>query len=258
MLFLTYLNKKYMKKITILFILIIIILCLGLAYLYIRNNPQTLNLIKIPSAQNILVEDKKIEDNTKPFTISIIYPQINGLDEFNKEIKDAVDKELSQFKTISLDNDNAVKEFNPEGYEKFPREYDLFISYAKGQVDQNIVSVVLYIEGYTGGAHPYHYSTSFNYDVKNKRNITLSDLFPNQKDYLQKISEYCINELTNKMSKSGAIEMSNTDWIQRGAGPDEENYSVFLINPDNTITFYFGEYQVAAYAAGDFKVTYPR
>jgi hypothetical protein len=60
------------------------------------------------------------------------------------------------------------------------------------------------------------------------------------------------------MTESGAIEMSNADWLKQGAGPEEENYSVFLINPDNSITFYFGDYQVAAYAAGNFKVIYPR
>lgn len=241
------------KSLILLIIIIVLIFAGFYGYSYFKNHQSFV----LKTTQSFQIKEVKISDNTKPLKIDIVYPSITGLDDFNKKIRDTVDKELLEFRKNSLDNDMAVKETDPVNYEKYPREYDLIINYTKGQVDQNIASIVLNVEGYTGGAHPYHYSVSFNYDVKNKKDLGLADLLNEQKDYLQKISDYCIKDLTDQMTKSGAIDMSNTEWLKQGAGPDEKNYSVFLINPDS-ITFYFGDYQVAAYAAGDFKVNYPR
>jgi hypothetical protein len=203
-----------------------------------------------------VITDKTITDKTSPFNIGIVYPFIAGMDNFNQLVKNIIDKQLEDFKTISLENDNAVKETDPDTYKKYPRSYYLSISYEKGQVDENIASVVLSIENFTGGAHGAHYPISINYDVKNQKEIKLADLFLGQDDYLQKISRYCIADLTSQMNERLGQEYVNSQWIEEGAGPKEENYSVFLVNKDN-IKFYFPEYQVAAYAVGSFTVTMP-
>ncbi|MDP3882811.1 MAG: RsiV family protein, partial [Candidatus Staskawiczbacteria bacterium] len=92
-------------------------------------------------------------------------------------------------------------------------------------------------------------------DLKNNKDIQLSDLFPGQPDYLQKISDFSIQNLAAQMQ----AKIGGTDgaWIDQGANPSLENFSIFLINKDNII-FYFPEYQVAPYAAGSFQVTMPR
>ena len=227
------------------FVLILIILVAGGVLLY-KNQPASLK-----------IQDTQITDNTPPFKIAITYPQIAGVNDFNKLVKDIVDQEIKDFKTNSLNNDAAVKKTDPVDYAKYPREYDLNIGYDKGEVDNNIISVVLNIYNFEGGAHGASYSRAVNYNPQTQKEIKLADLFPGQTNYLQKISDYCIKDLKNQMTKSGAIDMSGDDWLAEGAGPTEKNYSVFLINKNN-ITFYFGDYQVAAYAAGDFKVTMPR
>lgn len=217
-----------------------------------KNNPKTEN-----QTQELNIEDKKITDQVKPFNIEITYPYIAGLDDFNKKAEDLVNNELFEFKKISLENDIAVKEIDPESYADYPREYYLNIGYDKGLVNENTISIVFNISNFTGGAHGANYFLALNWDKKNNKEIKLADLFSGQTDYLQKISTYCISELTKQMTTSGAIDMSNTSWLDQGAGPKEENFSVFLINSDS-ITFYFPQYQVAAYAAGDFKVTMPK
>ena len=203
----------------------------------------------------IIIQDKQITDNTKPFVIKISYPQIAGLDDFNQKAKAIVDKEITDFKTNSLANDEAVKQNDPSGYAEFPREYELDISYDQGEIDNNIVSVVFNVYSFEGGAHGSSYFVPLNYNPKLKTEIKLADLFINQKDYLQKISTFCVADLTNQITKY----LGNTDgtWIQTGAGPTEENYHFFLINKGNLV-FYFPQYQVAFGAAGDFKVTIPR
>ena len=91
--------------------------------------------------------------------------------------------------------------------------------------------------------------------------FALADLFTNQPNYLQKISDFCIADLTKQLTKA----LGNLDGttIQDGAGPKAENFQYFLINPSTssgqaTITFYFPKYQVAFGAAGYFKVIYPK
>ena len=210
---------------------------------------------KEDSKEQIVIEDKKITDNTKPFTIEITYPSVAGLDEFNKKAEDLVNNELFEFKKISLENDTAVKEIDLESYNAYPREYYLNIGYDKGLINENTISVVFNISNFTGGAHGANYFLALNYDVKNEKEIKLADLFSGQTDYLQRISDYCSADLKKQLSDR--TEGQDQGWIDEGAGPKEENFSVFLID-QNSITFYFPQYQVAAYAVGDFKVTMPK
>jgi len=244
------------KQIAILILASIIILSVCIYFVFFRLNKKTSETPNNQGQnQTLSIEDKKISDNTAPLKIDITYPEISGQDEFNALVKNAIDKQISDFKTNSLENDKAVKETDPVTYANYPREYDLLISYEKGQVDQNLASIVLDTYSFTGGAHGLQTHTVFNYDFKNKREITLADIFSDQENYLQKISDYCIAELTKQITKNAG----NTDgaWIQDGAGPVAENFSKFLINKDS-ITFYFEQYQVAPYAWGNFEVVMPR
>lgn len=207
-------------------------------------------------SNSIKIQDKQITDNTKPFKISITYPQIAGMDDFNAKVETIINKEINDFKKYSLENDVAVKQIDPKGYAKYPREYELDISYDKGEVDDNTVSVVFNVYNFEGGAHGASYFVPLNYNVKSKTEIKLTDLFPNQPDHLQKISDFCTKDLTKQLTK--VLGSLDGTYLADGAGPSAENFQFFLINPDNTITFYFPQYQVAFGAAGDFKVIYTK
>ncbi|MCX6723613.1 MAG: DUF4163 domain-containing protein [Candidatus Staskawiczbacteria bacterium] len=248
------------KKIIVLLIILIAVVAVDvfLQYSHILENMR-ISFVNKPGT--MAIQDKTITDNTKPFAIKIVYPQIAGLDDFNQKAKAIVDKEINDFKTNSLANDEVVKKVDPTSYANYPREYALNIGYDKGKIDNNVASVVFNVYTFEGGAHGVSYFVALNYDVKNRKEITLVDLFPNQQDYLQKISDYCIKDLTKQI----ITEMGSTEgsWLQDGAGPKAENFQYFLINPSTssgqaTITFYFPQYQVAPGVAGDFKVTMPR
>ena len=235
-----------LKKIIIPLIFLITVIAIGLYYYF----PKELK------TQSIIITDKNINDNTNPFVIKIVYPQIAGLNDFNQKAKAIIDKEISDFKTNSLANDAAVKQVDPVGYAKYPRTYELDIGYDKGEVDNNTASVVFNVYNFEGGAHGASYFVPLNYDVKNKKELALADLFPNQSDYLQKISAFCTADLTKQLTKAlGSLDGTS---LADGAGPNPDNFQYFLINPNNTITFYFPQYQVAFGSAGDFKVTMPR
>lgn len=231
------------KILIVLVLIVVIIIIMGAVFLFL-NKPRALT-----------VGDKQITDNTKPFIIKITYPQIPGLDAFNKEVLDAVNKEISDFKTNSLANDAAVKQVDPIDYAKYPRQYELDVSYDKGEIDNNIVSIMLNVYNFEGGAHGESYFIPLNYSPYSKKDIKLADLFAGQKDYLQKISDYCTTDLTKQLTK--ALGSLDGTYLKDGAGPSADNFQFFLINK-NSITFYFPQYQVAYGAAGSFTVVMPR
>jgi len=258
-----------MKKIIFLIIVLVVLITADVFYLF---HPIPLKWYVRP-ANIISIQDKQITDNTKPFVIKIVYPYISGLDDFNQKVKAIIGKEISDFKTNSLANDEAVKKVDPAGYAKYSRTYELDISYYKGEIDNNIISVVFNVYNFEGGAHGASYFVPLNYDVKTKKEIALANLFPGQSDYLQKISAFCIADLTKQITTSleGNIDEFETNWINDGAGPKVDNFQYFLINPSTdstgslqansrqaTLTFYFPQYQVAPGAAGEFQVTMPR
>lgn len=245
------------KKILLIVIVVIIFVAGGFAAYYYRDSllGNVQKQEKDTQEQTINLEDKTITDKEKPFNITIAYPYVEGLNDFNKKSEEIVQNELSQFKEISLENDRAVKEIDPEAYAAYPREYYLNIGYDKGLINSEVISTVFDISNFTGGAHGAEYFISLNYDVQNKKEIKLADLFLDQPDYLQKISDYCTEDLKQQIRERADDYMA--PWFEEGAGPNEENFSIFLINKDS-ITFYFPQYQVAAYALGDFRVTMPR
>jgi hypothetical protein len=243
-----------MKKIEIIIWITIIIAVSASVFVYLR--PEIIQQLIFEYFTNqVKIKDAEITYAEKPLKVNITYPQIIGLPGFNQKVKEIISKEISNFKNNSLANDQAIKETDPESYAEYPREYELNISYTKGEVDKNIISVVFQEYNFEGGAHGATIFIPLNYNIKTGQEIKLADVFPGQSDYLQKISDSCIADLTKQITKS----LGSTDgtWIKDGAGPKEENFSTFLINKDNII-FYFPQYQVAYYAAGDFQVTMPR
>ena len=243
------------KTIALIFaFLVILSVCVYFVFFKARLFIQTTQT-PAPEVQTIVVETKTISEDVSPLKITVDYPYIAGQEEFNNLAKNLVDKEISDFKTNALENDQAVKKIDPESYAKYPREYDLIISYEKGQVDSDLASVVFEIYKFEGGAHGSSYETALNYDFKNKKEITLGDVFAGQENYLQTISDYCIKDLTNQITAAAG----NTDgtWITEGAGPVAENFKIFLINKDSII-FYFPQYQVGYGSLGGFKVAMPR
>lgn len=246
-------NKKFAA---VLIIFGIVLILGGVSVYYYRNFVlQNSEGKQSQKTEEMKVEDKKITDNTKPFKIDIIYPYIDGFDEFNQKVENIVNGRINEFKTYSLENDAAVKQTDPESYAKYPRQYDLDIGYEKGEINENIVSVVFEVYSFVGGAHGATNFIPLNYDTKTKKEIKLADLFLGQPDYIQKISDYCIADLTKQVTQR--MESIEGLWIQDGAGPEENNFSIFMIKKDS-IVFYFEQYQIASYALGDFKVTMPR
>jgi len=91
------------------FVIVIVIFIAGFFAVYYYRNSLSDNTQKQENnlqTQTIVLEEKTIRDTEKPFDITVVYPHVEGLDDFNKKSEDTVQKELSEFKKISLDKKN--------------------------------------------------------------------------------------------------------------------------------------------------------
>jgi hypothetical protein len=112
----------------------------------------------------------------------------------------------------------------------------------------------MHVEEYefTGGAHGGTSITPFMFDESGKQ-LVLKDLFIPDSTYLETIADLARPRLKARLEENG---MYADDMFTPGTEPTEENYAVFSLS-DAGITFTFGQYQVAPYAAGMQEVTIP-
>ncbi len=100
-----------------------------------------------------------------------------------------------------------------------------------------------------GAAHSNSNTIVLNYDLRAGRVLALADLFKFDADYLKVLSDYCIRSLTKR-------EVSDAEWLQRGAGPEAENYKNWNLLPSGLLIT-FDPYQVASHAEGTQEVFIP-
>jgi hypothetical protein len=205
-------------------------------------------------SQTYNIVEKKIEKTDKKlmYTLTLSYPQIEGLnnsaqDGFNSLMKtrmqaeeDSVKKWMKEWKQEMKPTDTSYYEIDDSVFYK----------------DANAVSVLFYVESYfSGAAHPNNWSYSANYDLAVNKEIFLSDLFTG--DYVKKLSEYCMKDITRQKRENYAPELNEPDeMIKDGAGPKEENFKVFNATTSGLLIT-FPTLQVGAYVEGPTDVLIP-
>ncbi|MDY6786979.1 MAG: DUF3298 domain-containing protein [candidate division WOR-3 bacterium] len=123
--------------------------------------------------------------------------------------------------------------------------------------NKNTVSILGYLESYTGGAHGIHNYETFNYDIISGSTIHLKDII----DYnaLERISQYCREGIAEEKSEryEDYEGLKNDDFLLSGTEAKWANFNEFIIKEDS-IMFIFDEYTVAPYYMGDFRITVPQ
>ncbi|MCL5773768.1 MAG: DUF3298 and DUF4163 domain-containing protein [Firmicutes bacterium] len=208
--------------------------------------------ISMNSETKYNVVPQKIYENTNDYTIKILYPQIRNFPEkmiegkFNKRIQDYVNYLSLEFK----------KEVEAVSGVKSP-SWTLSLSSQTKFKNRNVVCVVLTSNRYTGGAHLQWEYFTIVFDLRNGKEIKLSNLFRPSSNYLKTLSQYCINYLLKEAKKNSPDGYySEVGLIKEGASAKEENYKNFYLN-SNGIIIIFLPYQVAGYAAGTKEVFIP-
>ena len=199
---------------------------------------------------------KQIKESNKKlmYEIAVQYPQLSGsanpnFEKFNQAVRGSINKKVAAFKKeVAPQPDDEPR---PEG----SMGSDLSVSYTVELAQDDLVSVDFSMSSYyQGAAHPNAFSEAINFDLKNGKQLKLSDLFKPGAKYLAAISAYCVADL-KKQSKA-KDNMLDDSTIQSGAGPTAKNYESWSITKRG-IGINFDPYQVGPYAAGPQYVLVP-
>ncbi|HJP90577.1 MAG TPA: RsiV family protein [Pyrinomonadaceae bacterium] len=189
---------------------------------------------------------KQIKESNRKlmYEVAAQYPQLIGgnnpnFEKFNEAARASVTKKVAEFKKNMAESKDEPK---PEG----SMGSDIDISYAVALAQDDLISIKFDVGSYyQGAAHPNSFSEVINYDLKNGKQLKLSDLFKPGAKYLQAISAYCIAELKKQL-----------DAPEGGAAPVPKNYQSWNITKQG-LGINFDSYQVASYAEGPQYVLVP-
>lgn len=117
----------------------------------------------------------------KLYQIEGEYPTFPSAPQINKETSDFVGTQLSQFETNAEQTWRAQQDTMPAGTPKQPYPMSPFrfiLSWQPAQLNAHYISFVVRIGADEGGANTTDLVQTFNYDLTQKQDVTLEDLFP--------------------------------------------------------------------------------
>lgn len=202
------------------------------------------------------LDSKQIKESNKKlmYEVAAQYPQLSGgsnpnFEKFNQAVRSVVVSKVADFKKQMAPQEGD--EPKPEG----SMGSDLTISYEIALAQDDLISAEFVVsEYYQGAAHPNYYTQVVNYDLRNGKQLKLSDLFKPGAKYLQVLSNYSIADL-KKQSKQNGDALVDTE-IESGAAPTAKNYQSWKITRKG-LGINFDPYQVGPYAAGAQNVLVP-
>lgn len=195
------------------------------------------------------IETRAIRENSKRLSreIDAEYPEITNasggnVSRFNLTAKERVGKPVAEFKRHTARIDADERKSPLFGGNSFDVSYQIKLA------NDDFVSIEYgYSESSHGMAHPMFYFEYLNYDLKTNRKLTLAEQFAPGAKYLERLSEYCLQELQSRPPVNEA-KLAEGEW-KTGADPDAENFEQWsLMKKGLLITF--NEYQIAPYSAG--------
>jgi hypothetical protein len=264
--------SNFTKKNTIFLIILFIVIAILLFFNQKKTDIIPDKTDNAPVAwQGYIIEDSYIEIEENPIDLytdfDVKYPSFKHADSvFNQKIENLVKKQIEEHRQVSKENWQILfADQNDNNINNVPNKEDKFyfsVDYVITQSNLDYISFILRSSGFSGGAHGYENYVSFNYDVENKTELEIGDLFSTDFDYLNYLSvssreilekRFALINEEDKLNYSPEALQEYTDSIiasiEEGTGPEKENFSIFTFLP-NKIKIYFAQYQVGPYVIG--------
>jgi hypothetical protein len=166
--------------------------------------------------------------------------------------------EIDTFKKNTKDNWDARIATNPPGQSvpEIPSvPFDFIANWEPVQLNKEYLSFAINIYYFSGGAHGINKVCAFNYDIVQKKKLTINDFLGNSLQALQELSQISAQQVTSQLQSSGVqIDDSLIQMIQQGTKPVLDNYNNFNFNY-NSLIIYFQQYQVAPGYVGPVTIT---
>ncbi|MCK9393187.1 MAG: DUF3298 and DUF4163 domain-containing protein [Candidatus Paceibacterota bacterium] len=245
-------------------LLIILALIAGVAlgYYYPKNTEKKV----IESIQPVAISDNPsitiatINQKDNSFDINAQYPQFTLADSsFNAKISNIINEKISEFKKNSEDNLKAVKE-TATAENPAPTDWQFYFKadWTPVQINKDYISFVVNMYYFSGGAHGNNEVYAFNYDLKNKKEITFNDFIGGSQETLKAISSLATKDVISQRASFGEPEKTVKKELEEGGtSPDAKNFNEFTFSND-TLTIYYQKYQVGPGALGMLKSSFDK
>lgn len=199
----------------------------------------------------------RVTSSRYPDIVSGTYPEFPQADDaFNRTIANQIKTGVAAFEKSAADNQRVRMETGSSISTSDDGGYSYSVETTLVQSNEHYISFVVHIDGFEGGAHGYHVPISFNYDVKNRKDLHLSD-FISLADASEQSRAVLEKQLADAANEK-ELDANARDMMMAGTdGDNRENWNVFTFTP-NELIIYFSEYQVAPYAFGEQSVTIKR
>lgn len=249
-----------MKKNWLIIVIILVILA-GWAGWKMCNTKSPATEQKLPVEENSLLTSMSfVHQRDNFYNIQVEYPQfININSVFNKKISDLITDEIEAFKKDSKDNYEARRATaTPENPlpENPDQPFDFIGIWIPNQLNNNYISFVINLYYFVGGAHGVTEVYTFNYDVKNEKEITIMDFLNSSRQAFDNLATLSRQQVISQLQSSGMqVDDFLKQMIEEGTKPTLDNYKNFNFNY-NSLTIYFQQYQVAPGVAGPITVTF--
>lgn len=205
----------------------------------------------------VVIEDLKYseimkEEKTEIVEFNFTFPQIENLkdnpfiESINKTYAEAFEEQKAKAYTESLP---AAKEgylFSKEDGTAIFNMYGYQVNYTVTTNDGKYLSVFQMFSEFTGGAHPFTYFKSQNFDLIEEKSITLSEVLGLSEEETKKaVLEQVFEKIKAQEANEGIIyyETYKTD-CDTAYNPEHFYFK------DGLVIFFYQAYDIAPYAAG--------
>jgi hypothetical protein len=162
-----------------------------------------------------------------------------------REFKDGALNNWIVFKETSLPEEVKKREKSPP--------YSLSIKAEVVLANKDYISLVMRSYSFLGGANGITLMQTFNYDIKNDRELSLYSFFIETSNYLNKLTAFARAQLKNQLEAQNCfVEQMYLD----GTYADPYTFRNFSFNTYQ-LRIHFARYQVAPGACGEQQVVFP-
>lgn len=242
------------------FIILIIISVIPLLFIAINILKPTFSNLNKTSAIIPEVQVVTNQESTKAYKLDIKYPQLIdkqndslAANSINADIKKIVDDEVTDFKLgwKEYDSNTGKYVYPSANISKEDRVQNTFsLSYEIANLTDNIYSLEIHTsKWYREGNAPNNQIFIYNYDFKNHKVISFTDLFTDS-ELIDRLSAITLNKLKDKYrGVEGEFDNGLKDLQLR-------NNTKFLLKKDG-IEILFSQYEIGDRPTGEPRVIIP-
>jgi hypothetical protein len=205
--------------------------------------------IKYERAPSDKIQALGITVTKKSLASNISYPQASGL--FNKPFEASFNRKFLNLAKETQQANKELKEQEKEDRENgwSPGPYYQNMKYSVPYNQDNILSISITYDEYSGGAHGNAWIDTYNYDLLKAKQLSLKGIIKNQTQ-LGKVNKYIRDQMIVRNKKGAGFEVK--DFKSVNLTQDQFYYT------SGGIVIIFGEYEYGPYANGInfFKVPY--